>query len=68
MKWTNIKPDRPGWWWYRSEPGHRSHVFYIGEEVRPNEGLHYYWAGSIKMLSKVNGQFSDRPIPEPEDK
>jgi len=52
MKWTDVKPSTPGWYWWRN------HALDEACIVKVYEGY---------ALPKIGGQWSDAPIPEPEE-
>jgi hypothetical protein len=65
MKWTNKKPDRPGWWWYRfldTKACVCVSVYAVGRLKR----MYAVTALGVAPIKDVPGQWSDQPIPEPE--
>jgi len=64
MKWTDEKPSKPGWYWFRNENWNRSIVFLY----QCNAGICFdFGEGNAVPLGIVSGQWSDTPIPEPEE-
>lgn len=63
MKWTDVKPAKPGWWWFRGKHHLREVVL-----LRKQSGE--LWVDrDLRMLSLGGwppGQWSDAPIAEPE--
>jgi len=65
MKWTDEKPDREGWWWYRFKPRKNTKMII---EVIDYFGRLFHWVDERRVwIDKLDGQWSDRPIDEPEE-
>ena len=64
MKWTSQKPDRPGWWWHRNmiSSGHMGKNRILKLKVCGTFLVH----GHMPVRS-IGGQWSDSPIPTPEE-
>jgi len=65
IRWTDKKPDRPGKWFYRNrlEAKMGQSTFLT---IRIKKGVPVYGAGDFPC-SQLSGQWSDSPIPQPEE-
>jgi len=67
MKWTDKKPTTPGLYWWRWDRESASEI--VGVEIYGTPTR--LWASNglsaCNPLSEWGGQWSDAPIPEPED-
>lgn len=62
MKWTDVKPTRKGWYWYRNEYIPKTvrivNVEFFGEKWRVNNA-------SVTPVDDMRGEWSDERIEEP---
>lgn len=65
MQWTPIKPDRPGWYWWRYGP-EDSDPLVLRVIDDGNEAGHLEADGRpVEEISGENGEWSSTAIPEP---
>jgi len=61
LVWTNEKPTKPGWYWYK----YRQYEPRVVEIIQCLHGLKFpYWGNPVK-IEDADGQFAG-PIPEPD--
>jgi len=64
MKWTDVRPSTPGWYWWYGKFNNQPQVVFV---YHCNVGLCVdFGDGEARPLSGVGGQWSDAPIAEPE--
>lgn len=66
FRWTDRKPDRPGWWWYREQD--EDGPYLVIHEVSVRRGrlrVHDLSSGFRNGLDGYTGQWSDGPIEPP---
>ena len=65
MKWTANKPDRTGWYWWRSGAPRIQLICYI--EIGETDGcVSFAYGERYRQLSEMSGQWAG-PIPMPEE-
>lgn len=72
MKWTKEKPQKEGWYWARqldeySEDLYQEELVYVMETGVYNEFGAHFLDGYYKLSELTGAEFSDTPIPEPEE-
>lgn len=64
MKWTDERPTKPGWYWWRSDTRTLMVVCYV--EMSERDGcVSFAYGERYRLLSEMKGQWAG-PIMEPE--
>ena len=64
MKWTREKPTKAGWWWYKDDITAARPLWC----TRAKRQITAHWHnGATDSVNDLDGQWSDQPIPEPEE-
>jgi hypothetical protein len=68
MKWTDVQPSSPGWYWWRANADAFPSCHLI-DRVGDKYGNAVLYCASCNHdhLEEDGGQWSDAPIPEPEE-
>jgi hypothetical protein len=71
MNWTNEKPTKPGWYWWRENKvkGYeRTHIIHVFGTALNGLAIISGWSGMLdETVKEFGGQFAG-PIPEPSSK
>jgi hypothetical protein len=62
MIWTDKKPDRIGYWWWREAPGKEALIEWVDVYI---DDLEAVLGGP---LATMRGQWSSEPVPEPTER
>ena len=69
IRWTDAKPTTPGWWWRRVGEGHEASCAFVGTGWEPGELLvQLHRHNGLWKIESLGGQWSDKPIPMPEER
>lgn len=68
MKWTTEKPTKEGWYWYNDTvTGKSKEIVFIWRSGIGDLHIGFNTESEVYLLSEIYGEWSDQPIPEPEE-